>query len=59
MDSITLSAYLPLLGDLPVVCVHHNVESALLQRRSRAERSPWRRAYLLHQAHLMEREERR
>jgi len=54
MDSITLSGYLPLLGDLPVVCVHHNVESALLQRRSRAERSPWRRAYLLHQARLMD-----
>ena len=59
MDSISLSRYLPLLGELPVVCVHNNVESALLQRRSRAERSPWRRAYLLHQAHLMEREERR
>jgi len=59
VDSITLSRYLPLLGDLPVVCVHNNVESVLLQRRSRAERSPWRRAYLLHQAHLMEREERR
>ena len=59
VDSITLSRYLPLLGDLPVVCVHHNVESVLLQRRARAEASPWRRAYLLHQAHLMEREERR
>ena len=59
MDSITLSGYLPLLDDLPVVCVHHNVESVLLQRRARAERIPWRRAYLLHQAHLMEREERR
>jgi glycosyltransferase involved in cell wall biosynthesis len=59
MDSITLSGYLPLLGDVPVVCVHHNVESLLLQRRARAERSPWRRAYLLHQAHLMEQEVRR
>ena len=56
MDSITLSGYLPLLGDLPVVCVHHNIESALLERRGRAEKSPWRRAYLLHQARLMERE---
>ena len=59
MDSITLSGYLPLLGDLPVVCVHNNVESVLLQRRARAEQIPWKRAYLLHQAHLMEREERR
>lgn len=59
MDSLTLSGYLPLLGNLPVVCVHHNVESILLRRRALAEGSPWRRAYLLHQAHLMEREERR
>jgi len=59
LDSITLSRYLPLLRDLPVICVHHNVESVLLRRRARAERSPWRSAYLLHQAHLMEREERR
>jgi glycosyltransferase involved in cell wall biosynthesis len=59
MDSIALSGYLPLLGDLPVVCVHHNIESALLERRGRAEKSPWRRAYLLHQARLMEREMRR
>ena len=59
MDSLTLSGYLPLFGDLPVVCVHHNVESVLLRRRALAEGSPWRRAYLLHQAHLMEREERR
>jgi polysaccharide biosynthesis protein PslH len=56
MDSITLTGYLPLLGDVPVVCVHHNIESALLERRGRAEKSPWRRAYLLHQARLMERE---
>ena len=56
MDSITLSGYLPLLGDLPIVCVHHNIESALLERRGRAEKSLWRRAYLLHQARLMERE---
>lgn len=56
MDSITLSGYLPLLGDLPVVCVHHNIESALLARRGRAEKSLWKRGYLLHQARLMERE---
>jgi len=59
VDSIVLSAYLPLLGDAPVVCVHHNVESILLRRRAQIERSPWRRAYLNRQATLMEREERR
>jgi glycosyltransferase involved in cell wall biosynthesis len=59
VDSLDLSAYLPLLGRLPVVCGHHNVESVLLERRARAERSPLRRAYLRHQARLTEAEERR
>lgn len=59
VDSIGLSRYLPLLDGAPVVCVHHNVESVLLQRRAQVERTPWRRAYLRHQARLMEREERR
>ncbi|HEV2750290.1 MAG TPA: glycosyltransferase [Gemmatimonadales bacterium] len=59
LDSIMLSGYLPLLGDLPVVCVHHNIESVLLRRRALAERSLWRRAYLLYQARLMEQEMRR
>jgi glycosyltransferase involved in cell wall biosynthesis len=57
VDSIVLSRYLPLLGDLPIVCVHHNVESALLRRRAAVERG-WRGAYLWYQARLMEREER-
>lgn len=59
VDSLDLSGYLPLLRGLPVVCVHHNVESALLRRRARVERSPLRRGYLRHQAGLMEREEQR
>jgi glycosyltransferase involved in cell wall biosynthesis len=58
VDSIVLSHYFPLLAGLPVVCGHHNVESALLQRRASAERG-WRSAYLSFQARLMEREERR
>ena len=58
VDSIVLSRYLPLLGGLPVVLVHHNVESALLRRRAAIERG-WRSAYLGYQASLMEREERR
>ena len=59
MDSIVLARYLPLLGDVPVVCGHHNVESVLLKRRAQVERTLWRRAYFRHQARLMEREERR
>jgi glycosyltransferase involved in cell wall biosynthesis len=58
MDSLDLAGYLPSLGDLPVVCVHHNVESELLARRASVERAGWRRRYLARQARLMEREER-
>ncbi|PYP51716.1 MAG: hypothetical protein DMD45_07060 [Gemmatimonadetes bacterium] len=59
VDSIALARYLPLVGEAPMVCVHHNVESLLLERRASMERVRWRRAYLRHQARLMEREERR
>lgn len=59
VDTLDLATYLPLLQSLPVVCVHHNVESALLRRRALAETLRWRRAYLRHQAALMEAEERR
>ena len=58
VDSIALSRYLPLFDGAPVVCGHHNMESELLQRRARVERTPWRRAYLRHQARLLAREER-
>jgi polysaccharide biosynthesis protein PslH len=58
MDSIVFARYLPLLADVPVVLGHHNVESVLLTRRAQVERAPLQRAYLRHQAHLMEREER-
>ncbi|MGH7519913.1 MAG: glycosyltransferase family 4 protein, partial [Gemmatimonadales bacterium] len=58
VDSVVLSHYFPLLAGLPVVCGHHNVESALLRRRASAERG-WRSTYLSYQARLMEREERR
>ncbi len=59
VDSLDLCRYLPLLNGVPTVCVHHNVESALLRRRAKAQESWWRRAYVGHQARLMEREERR
>jgi glycosyltransferase involved in cell wall biosynthesis len=59
VDSLDLGAYLPLVRDVPVVCVHHNHESMLLRRRARFESSRLRAAYLTHQANLMEREESR
>jgi glycosyltransferase involved in cell wall biosynthesis len=59
VDSLDLAGYLPMLGDLPVVCVHHNVESMLLRRRAEVERSRPKRAYMRLQARLLEREERR
>jgi glycosyltransferase involved in cell wall biosynthesis len=59
VDSLDLSSYLGQLPGIPVVCVHHNVESALLKRRGAAEPNVVRRAYLVHQASLMEAEERR
>lgn len=59
MDSLDLSAYLPLLRDIPVVVGHQNVESALLRRRAAQESRALRRRYLRVQAWLTEREERR
>ncbi len=59
VDSLDLSAYLSEITDTPIVCVHHNVESALLARRAAIETSPIRRRYLAFQASLMEQEERR
>jgi glycosyltransferase involved in cell wall biosynthesis len=58
-DSLDLAEYLPQCRDIPVVCVHHNVESALLRRRAAVERSSFRRAYLQYQAGLYEAAERR
>src|SRR5690606_37512243 len=53
------SRYLPLLGELPVVCTHHNIESSLLLSRAVTEDNVAVAAYLRHQAVLMEAEERR
>jgi glycosyltransferase involved in cell wall biosynthesis len=58
VDSLDLSGFLPLLEALPIVCVHHNVESELLLRRSRVARSRLARVYLRFQSLLMNREER-
>jgi len=59
MDSLDLSGYLPDLRGIPVVVDHHNVESALLRRRSRSESNRFRAWYIEHQSRLTEREERR
>lgn len=59
MDSLDLAGYLPLLRGQPVVCVHHNVESELLRRRSDAEPAFLSRLYLRFQARLLEQQERR
>jgi glycosyltransferase involved in cell wall biosynthesis len=59
LDSLDLSAYLPACRSLPVVCVHHDVESALLRRRAAVERNRFRKSYLTFQAALMEEVERR
>lgn len=58
VDSLDLAAYLPACDGPPVVCVHHDVESALLRRRAAFEGRAWRRAYLSYQARLMDRVER-
>lgn len=58
VDSLDLSAYLPLLSKHRVICVHHNVESALLARRAAREPAGLRRRYIMHQSRLMDREER-
>jgi glycosyltransferase involved in cell wall biosynthesis len=59
LDSMDLYRWLPSLPAVPVACTHHNVESELL--RGRADRIPRRatRAYLRHQANLVEKVERR
>lgn len=60
VDSLDLSTHLPLiLEDHPVACVHHNVESQLLERRAEAETNPLARWYLRIQARFQRREEER
>lgn len=57
VDSMDLVRFLPMLATLPVVCTHHNVESALMARRAANERSPLAHRYLAHQAALLKRAE--
>ena len=59
VDSLDLNSYLPLLAGVPIILVHHNVESALLRRRAAREPSGLRRGYLRLQSRLIRQEERR
>jgi len=59
VDSLDLAQYLPVCRDLPVVCVHHDIESNLLRRRAALDRHWLRRAYFRYQARLMDAVERR
>lgn len=59
VDSLDLAAYLPACGHIPIVCVHHDIESTLLDRRAALDRHRWRGAYLRYQAGLMANVERR
>jgi glycosyltransferase involved in cell wall biosynthesis len=53
VDSLDLARYLPLCRHLPVVCVHHDIESDLLARRAAVEPDRSRRAYLAFQSRRM------
>lgn len=57
-DSLDLSGYFPVLGALPLACVHHDVQSHLLRRRAAQQPSRLKAAYIAWQAKLMESEER-
>jgi polysaccharide biosynthesis protein PslH len=59
LDSIDLSGYLDDLPDVPIVCTHHDIESALLRRKAEQIRNPIVRRYVAWQGALVERLERR
>lgn len=59
VDSLDLARYLPACHGVPVVCVHIDIESALLRRRAAVEHRAWRRAYFRYQARRMAEVERR
>lgn len=52
-DSLDLVRYFPTCAGVPIVCVHHDVESELLGRRAAICGSRWRGMYLRHQGNLM------
>ena len=59
LDSLDLARYLPACAGRPVACVHHDIESDLLQRRAALDPAWWRRRYLAYQSRRMRAVERR
>jgi glycosyltransferase involved in cell wall biosynthesis len=53
VDSLDLARYLPACRHLPVVCVHHDIESDLLARRAAVDPDGKRRTYLHYQSRCM------
>jgi glycosyltransferase involved in cell wall biosynthesis len=58
IDSMDLYRWLPFLPAVPIACTHHSVESELLRLRADRIRHVAVRAYMHHQANLVERIER-
>jgi len=56
-DTISLAEYTPLVGGLPRILNHHNVESAMMRRRARKERNPLKKLYFHVEAAKLERYE--
>jgi glycosyltransferase involved in cell wall biosynthesis len=59
LDTISLDIYRPLLGNLPCVLDHHNIESHMLLRRSRQEKSLVKKAYFFQEGVRLQRFEKR
>lgn len=53
LESQSLGRYAPELRGIPTACVHHNVESQLMERRARIVKKPVLGRYLGHQAKLL------
>ncbi|MCD6162707.1 MAG: glycosyltransferase [candidate division Zixibacteria bacterium] len=57
IGTIGLARYAKLAPDIPAVLVHHNIESALIYRRSKAVKNWFSKVYLLLQAWKLKRHE--
>jgi len=53
VDSLDLHRWLPLLGDLPVACTHHNIESDLLRQRAQHGATWYLKPYVRRQADII------
>jgi glycosyltransferase involved in cell wall biosynthesis len=58
LDSLDLYGWIPTISRVPLAVTHHSVESDLLRSRAKRVGSAPLRAYLRHQARLLERVER-